>query len=130
MALTVKTAMNYTHKDHDLISKGYAGNATAYKLASKVLGKEAKTISDIYAAQKIIFEGMSSEERKKDLKKTNDQLRQIKSHKGGRTAIIPSMRVTPSEKQIVDQARKNLSYSDYLVQKAVKDIGHKKSSKN
>jgi hypothetical protein len=115
----------YTHKDHDLISKGYEGSPAAYKLASKVLGKEAKTLSDIYAAQKIIYEGMSADERKKDLKLTNEQLREIKSHKGGRTAIISQMRVTPGEKQIIDEARKDLSYADYLVQKALKDVRRK-----
>jgi hypothetical protein len=51
--------------------------------------------------------------------------REIKSHKGGRTEIISSMRVTPGEKQIIDEARKDSSYADYLVKKASKDVRRK-----
>lgn len=51
--------------------------------------------------------------------------RKITSHKGGRTEIISSMRVTPGEKQMIDEARKDLSYADYLVKKASKDVRRK-----
>ncbi len=51
--------------------------------------------------------------------------RKITSHKGGRTEIISAMRVTPGEKQMIDDARKDLSYADYLVQKALKDVRRK-----
>ena len=51
--------------------------------------------------------------------------REIIAHKGGRSEIISSMRVTEKEKQIIDEARKDLSYADYLVAKALKDVRRK-----
>jgi len=48
----------------------------------------------------------------------------ITPHKGGRELTIRA-RVTYGEKQIIDEARKDLSYSDYLVAKALKDVRRK-----
>ena len=56
--------------------------------------------------------------------------REIKSHKGGRTAIIPSMRVTPGEKIIIDDARGDISYSDFLVEAAIKKLKHSSRQKS
>lgn len=50
--------------------------------------------------------------------------REIKSHKGGRTETIPPCRVTPEEKSLVDEARKDLSYSDFIVASAKKKLKH------
>lgn len=49
-----------------------------------------------------------------------DQIRKIKAHKDGRKARI-DIRVTDKEKELVDSAKENLSYSDFLVKKA-KDV--------
>ena len=51
-------------------------------------------------------------------------MRNIKSHKGGRTETIPPCRVTPEEKSLVDEARKDLSYSDFIVDSAIKKLKH------
>ena len=51
-------------------------------------------------------------------------MRNIKSHKGGRTEIIPPCRVTPEEKSLVDTAREDLSYSDFIVESAKKKLKH------
>jgi len=48
----------------------------------------------------------------------------IRSHKGGRDKVIIA-RVSQKEKDAIDEARKNLSYSDYLVAKALKDVRRK-----
>jgi hypothetical protein len=56
-------------------------------------------------------------------------VRKIKSHKGGRTEIIPPCRVTPEEKSLVDEARKSLSYSDFIVQSAKKKVNHSSRQK-
>ena len=50
--------------------------------------------------------------------------REIIPYKGGRELTIRA-RVTPGEKQIIDEARQNLSYADYLVKKASKDVRRK-----
>lgn len=50
--------------------------------------------------------------------------REIKSHKGGRTEIIPPCRVTPEEKSLIDKAREDLSYSDFIVESAKKKLKH------
>lgn len=50
--------------------------------------------------------------------------RRILAHKGGRTEIIPQMRVTKEEKELVDSARGELSYSDFIVQAAKKKQKH------
>lgn len=50
--------------------------------------------------------------------------RRILAHKGGRTEIIPQMRVTKEEKELVDSARGELSYSDFIVQVAKKKQKH------
>ena len=42
--------------------------------------------------------------------------KKIKAYKGGRTEIIPPMRVTKEEKKIIDIARNGKSYSDFLVE--------------
>lgn len=55
-------------------------------------------------------------------------MRNIKSHKGGRNLTIRA-RLTEGEKEIVDTARKELSYSDYLVLKASKDVRAKTPNK-
>ncbi len=55
--------------------------------------------------------------------------REIKSHKGGRTEIIPSMRVTKEEKDLVDSARENKSYSDFIVESAKKKLKHSSRQK-
>lgn len=52
------------------------------------------------------------------------QERRIFAHKGGRTEIIPQMRVTKEEKDLVDSARGELSYSDFIVQAAKKKQKH------
>lgn len=49
-------------------------------------------------------------------------MRNIKSHKGGRTETIPPCRVTPDEKSLIDTAREDLSYSDFLVQSAQRKL--------
>ena len=41
----------------------------------------------------------------------------IKAHKGGRDKNI-ICRVTQEEKELVDNAKENLSYSDFLIKKA------------
>ena len=51
-------------------------------------------------------------------------MRKITSHKGGRTETIPPCRVTPEEKSLVDEAREDLSYSDFIVQSAKKKLKH------
>ena len=48
----------------------------------------------------------------------------ITPHKGGRELIIRA-RVTKFEKDLVDQARENLSYADYIVRKAQEDVRRK-----
>ena len=48
--------------------------------------------------------------------------RKIKAHKGGRTETIPPCRVTPEEKSLVDEAREDLSYSDFIVESAKKKL--------
>jgi len=53
-----------------------------------------------------------------------DNKKPITPYKGGRGLTIRA-RVSESEKQIIDEARKDLSYSDYLVQKALKDVRRK-----
>lgn len=55
-------------------------------------------------------------------------MRKIKSHKGGRNLTIRA-RLTEAEKEIVDTARKELSYSDYLVKKTSKDVRAKTPNK-
>ena len=49
----------------------------------------------------------------------------ITPHKGGRTARIPHIRVTPQEKDLIDEARKDLTYADWMVKKALKDVRRK-----
>lgn len=51
-------------------------------------------------------------------------MRKITSHKGGRDQMILA-RVSSKEKKVIDEARKDLSYSDYLVKKALKDVRRK-----
>lgn len=51
-------------------------------------------------------------------------MRKIIPHKGGRGLTIRA-RVTEKEKAVIDEARKELSYSDYLVKKALKDVRRK-----
>ena len=53
--------------------------------------------------------------------KLKNTARQIKPHKGGRNLTIRA-RLTEAEKEIVDTARKKLSYADYLVSKASKGV--------
>lgn len=55
--------------------------------------------------------------------------KKIISHKGGRSAIIPPCRVTPEEKSLVDEAREDLSYSDFIVQAAKKKLKHSTQQK-
>jgi hypothetical protein len=43
-------------------------------------------------------------------------------YKGGRKAIISPMRVTVEEKNMIDAARCDYTYSDYLVKKATEDL--------
>lgn len=57
-------------------------------------------------------------------------MNKIKSHKGGRTEIIPPCRVTPEEKSLVDKARNNLSYSDFIVDSAKKKLKHSSRQKS
>lgn len=52
----------------------------------------------------------------------------IISHKGGRNLTIRA-RLTDAEKKIVDTARQQLSYADYLVFKASKDVRAKTPNK-
>lgn len=51
-------------------------------------------------------------------------MRKIIPHKGGRSAIIPPCRVTPQEKTLVDEAREDLSYADFIVKSAKKKLRH------
>jgi len=48
----------------------------------------------------------------------------ITPHKGGRGLTIRA-RVSQKEKDCIDEARKDLSYADYLVAKALKDVRRK-----
>lgn len=48
----------------------------------------------------------------------------IRPHKGGRTLTIRA-RVTPSEKELIDNARGDDSYSDYFISKALNDVRRK-----
>lgn len=50
--------------------------------------------------------------------------REIKSYKGGRTEMIPPCRVTPEEKLLIDEARGDLSYSDFIVESAKNKLKH------
>ena len=50
--------------------------------------------------------------------------RVITPYKGGRNITIRA-RVTEKEKAMIDEARKELSYADYVVQKATKDVNQK-----
>ena len=50
--------------------------------------------------------------------------KKITPYKGGRELTIRA-RVSQKEKDTIDEARKDLSYSDYLVQKALKDVRRK-----
>lgn len=52
----------------------------------------------------------------------------ITPYKGGRNVTIRA-RLTEAEKEIVDAARKELSYADYLVLKASKDVRAKTPNK-
>ncbi len=56
--------------------------------------------------------------------------KEIKSHKGGRTEMVPPCRVTPEEKMLVDQARGELSYSDFIVESAKKKIRYLRKKKS
>lgn len=56
-------------------------------------------------------------------------MRKIIAHKGGRTATIPPSRVTPEEKSLIDTAKENLSYSDFLVEAAKKKLKHSSRQK-
>ena len=47
-------------------------------------------------------------------------MKKNKSHKGGRTGTIPPCRVTEEEKSLVNEAREDLPYSDFIVQSAKK----------
>ncbi|MFH2029798.1 MAG: hypothetical protein ABIJ40_04110 [Bacteroidota bacterium] len=50
--------------------------------------------------------------------------KQITPHKGGRDLMIRA-RVSQKEKDVIDEARKNLSYADYIIKKALKDVRRK-----
>ena len=50
--------------------------------------------------------------------------REITPHKGGRDLTIRA-RFSQKEKDTIDEARKNLSYADYLIAKALKDVRRK-----
>jgi hypothetical protein len=50
--------------------------------------------------------------------------RKIKAYKGGRGLTIRA-RVSQKEKDTIDEARKDLSYADYIVAKALKDVRRK-----
>jgi len=54
-----------------------------------------------------------------------DLNKKITPHKGGRTARIPHIRVTPAEKNVIDEARKDLTYADWMIKKALKDVRRK-----
>lgn len=50
--------------------------------------------------------------------------KKITPHKGGRELTIRA-RVSQKEKDVIDEARKNLSYADYIIKKALKDVRRK-----
>ena len=53
------------------------------------------------------------------------KMKKIKAYKGGRTEIIPPMRVTKEEKEIIEKARNGKSYSDFIVELSKKEVSRK-----
>ena len=54
--------------------------------------------------------------------------RDITPHKGGRTTRLPTGRVTQEEKQMIDEARGDQSFADWVVAQAKKILGRRKQT--